>query len=175
MGRSRCWFQGPCRSREPSFVGLVKDKRNRRLHMQVEPTIVTIALPIADRRRSYEFYRSGLGFTTPGEPDRDGVPEPLRLTLGDRVRVMLIPKVGFGWVLSGRKQATAGRSECAVSLSLPTRADVDNLLARARARPARRSSGRRASRTGATTAPSADPDGLVSHVAEAGEFMTSWP
>ncbi|MFG1626834.1 VOC family protein [Kribbella sp. NPDC049227] len=142
--------------------------------MQVEPTIVTIALPIADRRRSYEFYRSGLGFTTPGEPDRDGVPEPLRLTLGDHVRVMLIPKVGFGWVLSGRKQATAGRSECVVSLSLPTRADVDDLLARAERAGAEivRPSGEQ---DWGYDGAFADPDGHVWHIALAGEFMTSWP
>ena len=62
-------------------------------------SIVTIALPIADRQRSYAFYHDGLGFDAPGKPDKDGVPEPLRLTLGDKVRIMLIPKVGFGWLL----------------------------------------------------------------------------
>src|SRR3954447_22646803 len=90
-------------------------------------TSVTIALPIADRQRSYAFYHDGLGFAAPGEPDKDGVPEPLRLTLGDSIRVMLIPKVGFGWVLGDGKRAPAGRSECIISLALPTSADVDEL------------------------------------------------
>jgi predicted lactoylglutathione lyase len=116
-------------------------------------TAVTIALPIADRQRSYAFYHEGLGFTAPGEPDKNGVPEPLRLTLGDSVRVMLIPKVGFGWVLSNRKRATPGRSECIISLALPTSADVDNLITRAAAAGAR-SFDSRASNRGGTTEPS---------------------
>ncbi len=94
---------------------------------------VTIALPIADRQRSWAFYHDGLGFDAPGDPDRDGVPEPLRVTLGDTVRIMLIPKVGFGWVLGDRKRAPAGRSECVISLALPTSADVDDLIERATA------------------------------------------
>jgi predicted lactoylglutathione lyase len=135
---------------------------------------VTIALPIADRRRSYEFYHEGLGFTAPGEPDKDGLPEPLRLTLGDRIRVMLIPNVGFGWVLGGRKQAPAGRSECILSLSLPTRADVDDLIARAAkagAEIVRQPGEQQWGYDGAF----ADPDGHVWHVAVADEFLTTWP
>jgi predicted lactoylglutathione lyase len=137
-------------------------------------TAVTIALPIADRQRSHAFYHEGLGFTAPGEPDKNGVPEPLRLTLGDSVRVMLIPKVGFGWVLSNRKRATPGRSECIISLALPTSADVDNLITRAAAaggeiirQPGEQSWGY----DGAF----ADPDGHVWQVAVAGQFMTIWP
>ena len=137
-------------------------------------TAVTIALPIADRQRSYAFYHEGLGFTAPGEPDKNGVPEPLRLTLGDSVRVMLIPKVGFGWVLSNRKRATPGRSECIISLALPTSADVDNLITRAAAaggeiirQPGEQSWGY----DGAF----ADPDGHVWHVAVTGQILATWP
>jgi predicted lactoylglutathione lyase len=135
---------------------------------------VTIALPIADRQRSYAFYRDGLGFIAPGEPDKDGIPEPLRLTLGDSVRVMLIPKVGFGWVLSNRKRAAPGRSECIISLALPASADVDDLIARAAAAGAEivRQPGEQSwGYDGAF----ADPDGHVWHVAVAGQFMTTWP
>lgn len=135
---------------------------------------VTIALPIADRKRSYEFYGSGLGFTIPGELDKDGVPEPLRLTLGDSVRVMLIPKGGFGWVLSGRKQVRAGQSECILSLSLPSNADVDDLLKRAEAAGAeivRQPSEQDWGYDGAF----ADLDGHVWQIAAAGKFMTTWP
>ena len=71
---------------------------------------VTVALPIANRQASYDFYHHGLEFTAPGEPDKDGLPEPLRLILGDRIRIMLIPNVGFGWVLSGRKRAPGEQS-----------------------------------------------------------------
>ena len=135
---------------------------------------VTIALPIADRQRSYAFYHDGLGFTAPGGPDKDGVPEPLRLTLGDRTRVMLIPKVGFGWVLSNRKRATPGRSECIISLALPTSADVDDLITRAAAAGAEiiRQPGEQSwGYDGAF----ADPDGHVWQVAVAGQFLTTWP
>jgi predicted lactoylglutathione lyase len=137
-------------------------------------TPVTIALPIADRKRSYAFYHDGLGFTAPGEPDKDGLLEPLRLTLGDNIRVMLIPKVGFGWVLGKRKQAPAGRSECIVSLDLPASADVDDLIARAKAAGAEiiRQPGEQSwGYDGAF----ADPDGHVWRVAVTGQFMTTWP
>jgi predicted lactoylglutathione lyase len=142
-------------------------------HMDSQ-TAVTIALPIADRQRSYAFYRSGLGFTVPGELADDGVPEPLRLTLGERVRVMLIPTVGFGWVLSGRNQATAGQSECILSLSLPTSADVDDLITRAATAGAviiRQPDKQPWGYDGAF----ADPDGHVWQVAAADQFMTTWP
>jgi predicted lactoylglutathione lyase len=142
--------------------------------MSHEQTAVTIALPIADRQRSYAFYRSGLGFTVPGEPADDGVPEPLRLTLGDNVRVMLIPTEGFGWVLSDRKQATPGQSECILSLSRPTRADVDDLLTRASTAGAaiiRQPGEQPWGYDGAF----ADPDGHVWQIAAASQFMTTWP
>jgi uncharacterized protein len=137
-------------------------------------TIVTIALPIADRQRSYAFYHDGLGFTAPGEPDKDGLPEPLRLTLGDHIRVMLIPKVGFGWVLGDRKRATPGRSECIISLALPTSADVDDLIIRAAAAGAEivRQPGEQ---TWGYDATFADPDGHVWHVAVEGQVLTTWP
>jgi uncharacterized protein len=139
-----------------------------------EQTAVTIALPIADRQRSYEFYRSGLGFTVPGEPADDGVPEPLRLTLGDNVRVMLIPTEGFGWVLSERNQATPGQSECILTLSLPTSADVEDLITRAATAGAviiRQPAEQQWGYDGAF----ADPDGHVWQVAVTGQFMTTWP
>ena len=142
--------------------------------MSYEKMAVTIALPIADRKRSYAFYQAGLGFAVPGEPDDDGVPEPLRLTLGDSVRVMLIPKVGFGWVLGERKRAKAGQSECILSLNLPTSADVDDLLARAATAGAviiREPGEQQWGYDGAF----ADPDGHVWQIAVADQFMTTWP
>ena len=142
--------------------------------MSYEQTAVTIALPISDRQRSYAFYRSGLGFAVPGEPADDGVPEPLRLILGDSVRVMLIPTGGFGWVLSGRHQAPAGQSECILTLSLPTSADVEDLIARAATAGAviiRQPDEQPWGYDGAF----ADPDGHVWQVAVADQFMTTWP
>lgn len=135
---------------------------------------VTIALPIADRQRSWAFYHDGLGFDAPGEPDKDGVPEPLRITLGDTVRIMLIPRVGFGWVLGDRKRAPADRSECVISLALATSADIDDLIARATTAGAEivRPPGEQ---SWGYDAAFADPDGHVWQVAIAGQFMATWP
>ena len=44
---------------------------------------LTICLPIADRPRSFEFCRGGLGFEAVGALADDDVPEPLQVILGD--------------------------------------------------------------------------------------------
>lgn len=58
-----------------------------------------ISLPVADRGRAHAFYRDGLGLDAPGEPAKDGVPEPLLFVLNADTRLMLIPTGGFGWVI----------------------------------------------------------------------------
>jgi len=95
--------------------------------------MLTIALPIADRRRSYAFYGDGLGFDAVGEPAGDGVPEPLQFTLGDGVRVMFVPTGGFGWITGDHAVAAPGTSECVLSLHAATDAEVDRMLRRAEA------------------------------------------
>jgi predicted lactoylglutathione lyase len=142
--------------------------------MNYEQTAVTIALPIADRQRSYEFYGAGLGFETPGELWKDGVPEPLRITLGDGIRLMLIPTGGFGWVLGGRKKASRGHSECIVSFNVPTNADVDDLLARA-AEAGAEVIRQPSEQEWGYDAAFADPDGHVWQLAVSNKFMTNWP
>jgi hypothetical protein len=102
------------------------------------------------------------------------MPEPLRLTLGDSIRIMLIPNVGFGWVLGKRKRAHAGQSECIISLALPASADVDDLIARAAAAGAEiiRQPGEQSwGYDGAF----ADPDGHVWHVTVTGQVLATWP
>jgi uncharacterized protein len=42
---------------------------------------VVVTLPTADRRRSFDFYRHGLGFEPVGDLADDGVPEPLQFIL----------------------------------------------------------------------------------------------
>ncbi|WP_338054352.1 VOC family protein [Streptomyces spiramenti] len=96
-------------------------------------TGLTIALPIEDRRRSFAFYRDGLGFRAVGEPAEDGVPEPLRFAVNDGLTLMLVPTGGFGWVLGGREVAGSGVSECVLGLDAASPAEVDALLARAEA------------------------------------------
>ncbi|MDF2824069.1 MAG: glyoxalase family protein [Mycobacterium sp.] len=94
----------------------------------------TLALPTADRQRSFRFYgRDGLGFATPGDPADDGVPEPLQVVVNDQLRLMLIPTGGFGWVTVGSRVAETGTVECQISVTARDRADVDALLEAARA------------------------------------------
>jgi predicted lactoylglutathione lyase len=92
---------------------------------------ITVSLPIADRRTSFRFYGEGLGFEPIGEPAQDGVPEPLQFALGDGVRLMLVPTVGFGWVIGDHDVASPGQSECVLSLGADTEAEVDEMVERA--------------------------------------------
>ena len=90
--------------------------------------MVTISLPIDDRRTSHDFY-AALGFEAFGEPASDGLPEPLQFALDDGVSLMLIPRGGFGWVVGENAVAERGTSECILSVT----ADVDAFIERARA------------------------------------------
>ena len=56
---------------------------------------VVIGLRITDRRTSYDFYRHALALEAIGEPDEDGIPEPLQFAVNTAARVMLIPRGGF--------------------------------------------------------------------------------
>ena len=88
-------------------------------------TPLIVALPTADRRRSFAFYRDALGFDALGEPAEDGVPEPLQFVVNDGVRIMLVPTVGFGWITGGRDVAPHDSTECVLNLTTDSDADVD--------------------------------------------------
>ena len=90
-----------------------------------------ISLPVEDRRRSYAFYQDAFGFEPFGEPDEDGIPEPLQFVLAEGVNLMLIPTDGFGWVLGDQPAAPPGTSECILSIHADSEAAVDALAARA--------------------------------------------
>ncbi|MFF0342430.1 VOC family protein [Kribbella sp. NPDC004875] len=90
-----------------------------------------ICLPIEDRPRSYAFYQEALGLKPVGEPDEDGIPEPLRFALADDVTMMLIPTGGFGWVLGDQPAAPRGQSECILSVRADSADAVDALHAQA--------------------------------------------
>jgi uncharacterized protein len=92
-----------------------------------------VSLPIADRATSHAFYGDGLGLAPVGELADDGLPEPLQFAVNDGVRIMLIPTVGFGWVVTGHEVAGRGTSECLLGLTMATRAEVDEVVERARA------------------------------------------
>lgn len=97
--------------------------------MTYEP--VVISLPIADRRTSYDFYRQALGLEEVGEPDADGIPEPLQFAINAGVRVMLIPRGGFERASGGGQVAQPGHHECFLAISAATPADTDALVERA--------------------------------------------
>jgi predicted lactoylglutathione lyase len=92
---------------------------------------VVVSLPIADRRTSFAFYCDGLGFDAIGEPAEDGVPEPLQFALNEGIRLMLVPRTGFSWVIGDQEIAGPGHSECVLSLGTVTDAEVDELVKRA--------------------------------------------
>ncbi len=93
---------------------------------------VLISLPVADRVRSRDFYRDGLGLDAIGEPADDGVPEPLLLVLNPMSRLMLVPTGGFGWVIGDHQVAAHGTSECVLGIGAATDDDVHQIVERAR-------------------------------------------
>ena len=95
--------------------------------------MITIALPTADRRTTFRFYREAFDFEAFGEPADDGVPEPLQFRLGDETSLMFVPTDGFGGVVGVPEVAPLGVSECVLSVSADSPAEVDALVERARA------------------------------------------
>ncbi len=97
----------------------------------IEPFL--ISLPIADRQRSFAFYRDALGLEAVGDLADDGVPEPLRVQLNELASVMYVPTGGFGWITSGRPTAPPTSSECLISLQVDTPDEVDGIVGRVEA------------------------------------------
>ena len=81
---------------------------------------------------SHEFYRHALGHETIGEPADDGVPEPLMFVLNADTRLMLVPTVGFGWVVGDQAVAQPGTSECVIGITAANDAEVSAIVERAR-------------------------------------------
>jgi predicted lactoylglutathione lyase len=92
-----------------------------------------LALPIADRRTAYDFYRSALHLTAIGRLAEDGVPEPLQFALAPGANLVLVPTEGFGWVTAGHEVVGPGQSECVLTHVVSTPAEVDTVTERARA------------------------------------------
>ena len=93
---------------------------------------VVVSLPIAARRTSFEFYRDALGLETVGEAAEDGLPEPLQFVVNDGLLLMLVPSVGFGWVIGSHEVAGRGHSECMLGLSRGSEAEVQQVIEQVR-------------------------------------------
>jgi predicted lactoylglutathione lyase len=130
----------------------------------------TVCLPVADRAVSHAFY-SALGFATVGELEADGMPEPLRFEISTGLRLMLIPRTGFGWVIGDRKPSAKGSNECLIVIGLPTEAEVDKLMRRAQEAGAELVIEAGVQKWGYAGA-FADPDGHVWQVGRADGFLT---
>lgn len=118
---------------------------------------IVIALPTADRSRAHAFARA-MGLETPGEPAKDGVPEPLRVVLNERASVMYVPTRGFGWITGGRATASPTSSECLLSLQVATTIEVDNMVGLVEAAGGRVAAGPE-QKTWGYTGRFTDPDG----------------
>jgi len=130
----------------------------------------TICLPTKNRRAAHAFY-AALGFAAVGELGDDGLPEPLQFELNAGLRVMLIPSVGFGWVIGGRKRAPRGTHECQLLVALARDSQVDALMGRAKEAGATIVFAAGSQKWGYTGA-FADPDGHMWQVCRAGQVLT---
>jgi uncharacterized protein len=74
--------------------------------MSDQTVAVAVALPVADRRRSADFYLAFLERDPYGTIAEDGLPEPLQFRINADTTILLIPTGGFSWVL--RDQRTVG-------------------------------------------------------------------
>ncbi len=92
---------------------------------------IVISLPIADRRRAYDFYRHALDLEPIGEPADDGVPEPLQFVVNDGLRLMFPPRDGFGWTIGDGRVAERGSHECLLVIGTTDAAEADAIVRRA--------------------------------------------
>jgi predicted lactoylglutathione lyase len=88
----------------------------------------SISLPIDSRRVAHHFYRNALGLTPVGEPDEDGIPEPLQFAIGAETRLVLIPSGGFEWVIGDNRLAPTGKSECLLTLEVADEDEVHRVF-----------------------------------------------
>jgi predicted lactoylglutathione lyase len=120
---------------------------------------------------SHAFY-AALGFETVGEElADDGLPEPLQFEINAGLRVMLIPTVGFGWVIGGRKRSPRGAHECQILVAVADDAAVDELMRRAKDAGGKivfEAGDQQWGYTGAFT----DPDGHMWQLTRAGGVLT---
>ena len=83
--------------------------------MPSDARTVVACLPVDDRPTASRFYRGFLGTTPIGEPQEDGEPEPLQFEVNAGLRLMLVPRGGFGWVVGEADVASRGTVEVLLS------------------------------------------------------------
>ena len=89
---------------------------------------VSLSLPIKSRRVAHDFYLNALGLRLVGEPDEDGMPEPLQFAIGLETRLVLIPDDGFEWVVGDSRLAPDGKSECLLTLEVANEDEVHRVF-----------------------------------------------
>lgn len=109
--------------------------------MHASRSTLTVSLPTRDLKAAFHFYRDGLGLPLADTSTGEAMPEPVEFAISESAHLMLVPTVGFGWVLGGNAVAAPGTSECVVSLTMSTHAAVDEAVARAAAAGAKVLSG----------------------------------
>jgi len=135
----------------------------------MEPRISVITLGVSDLRRSYTFYKDGLGFPTKMNPDGGIV---LFATSGTRLFLYPYEKLAadFGLKLSptsGRKDAFAGFT---FGHCVRKKEDVDAILAQAEKAGGRIVKPAKTTSWGGYSGYFADPDGYLWEVAYADQW-----
>lgn len=98
----------------------------------MNPKELIIALPTDDREKAFAFYKA-LGFKLARDPEATEIPEPLELRLTESSVLMIVPRDGFAYVTPGNTIAANGVSECVQGLVVDSPAEVDELVAKAKA------------------------------------------
>ena len=88
-----------------------------------------ICLPTGDRGRSAAFYRTALALDFVGEPQGDGLPEPLQFLLNEHTALMMIPRDGFGYVLGGALIADPSTHSSVLTIRAGAPGEVDEIFA----------------------------------------------
>ena len=150
-------------------AGCAGSKTHVQKTMTMEPRISVITLGVSDLRRSYTFYKDGLGFPTKMNPDGGIV---LFATSGTRLFLYPYEKLAadFGLKLSptrGRKDAFAGFT---FGHCVRKKEDVDAILAQAEKAGGRIVKPAKTTFWGGYSGYFADPDGYLWEVAYADQW-----
>lgn len=150
-------------------IGCAAPKTHTHKTMTMEPRISVITLGVSDLRRSFDFYRDGLGFPTKMTPDGGIV---LFATSGTRLFLYPYGKLAedFGKKLSptdDRKEAFAGFT---FGHCVRKREDVDAILSLAEKAGGRIVKAAKITSWGGYSGYFADPDGYLWEVAYADQW-----